>query len=119
MRGLGAACPGFVPDAGDVEPPYMWMGDFVPHVIRARRDPEVWVVFAVVERCVATIRPGWEPSDEANLAVVGFLEDLQNSNPHPAGSAPSDFRACPGPQSLDRWEQLNGFWEMAAGAKPV
>jgi hypothetical protein len=122
MRELDAACPGFVPDAGDVELPYIWMGDFVRHVIVSRlagREADVRAVFAVIERCIATIRPGWEPSAEANLAVVGFLEDLQNGNLHPEGSSPSDFRPYLGPRSLEQWDGLNGFWEMVAGAKPV
>jgi hypothetical protein len=120
MVDLDRACPGFVPDAGDVELPYIWMGDFVRHVIRTRlagREAEVGAVFDVIERCVATIRPGWEPSEEANLAVVGFLEDLQNGNLHPEGSSPADFRAYLGPRSLERWEHLNGFWEMVEHSK--
>jgi hypothetical protein len=58
-------------------------------------------------------------SDESNLAVVGFLEDLQNGNVHPDGSSPSDFRAYLGPKALRSWESLNGFWEMVSGSKPV
>lgn len=121
MREFDAACPGFVPGHGDVELPYIWMGGFVRHVIGARlkgREAEVRAVFDVLENRIEEPRPGWAMSDESNLAVVGFLEDLQNRNLHPDGSSPSDFRAYLGPKSLRAWESLNGFWEMVAGAKP-
>lgn len=99
----------------------MWMGGFVRHVARARlegREDEVRAVFAVIERQLETDRPGFKLSDESNLAVVGFLEDLQNGNLHPEGSRPADFRVYLGPKSLKAWDGLNGFWEMVAGAKP-
>ena len=121
MREFDAACPGFVPGHGDVELPYIWMGGFVRHVIGARlkgREAEVRAVFDDLENRIEEPRPGWAMSDESNLAVVGFLEDLQNRNLHPDGSSPSDFRAYLGPKSLRAWESLNGFWEMVAGAKP-
>ena len=121
MREFDAACPGFVPGHGDVELPYIWMGGFVRHVIGARlkgREAEVRAVFDVLENRIEEPRPGWAMSDESNLAVVGFLEDLQNRNLHPDGSSPSDFRAYLGPKSLRAWESLNGCWEMVAGAKP-
>jgi hypothetical protein len=122
MVNLDRACPGFVPAAGDVELPYIWMGDFVRHVIRGRldgREDEVRAVFDVIERQLETDRPGWQISDESNLAVVGFIEDLQNGNLHPEGSSPADFHRYLGPVSRKRWDAMNGFWEMAAGAKPV
>lgn len=121
IEALDRACPGFVPSEYE-DLPYMWMGGFVRHVARARlnaREDEVRAVFAVIERQLETDRPGWEISDESNLAVVGFLEDMQNGNLHPTGSSPSDFRPYLGPKSLTHWESLNGFWEMVAGAKPV
>jgi hypothetical protein len=121
IEALDRACPGFVPGEYDATP-YMWMGSFVRYVARARlegREDEVRAVFAVIERQLETDRPGWKLSDESNLAVVGFLEDLQNGSLHPEGSRPADFRAYLGPKSLKAWEGLNGFWEMVAGAKPV
>jgi hypothetical protein len=71
----------------------------------------------VIERHVADHRPGFKRSDESNLAVVGFLEDLQNGNLHPEGSRPQDFRPYLGPKSLEAWEGLNGFWQMVGGTK--
>jgi len=117
---LDGACPGYVPDAGDVELPYIWVGGFIRHLASARlagRDTEVQAVFAVIERQLETDRPGWQISDDSNLAIAGFLEDLQNGGLHPEGSRPSDFRPYLGPISLQRWETLNGFWEMVEHSK--
>ncbi len=121
VEALDRACPGFAP--GEYEDtPYMWMGGFVRHVARARldgREDEVRAVFAVIERQLEADRPGWKISEESNLAVVGFLEDLQNGNLHPEGSRPADFHIYLGQKARERWDGLNGFWEMAAGTKPV
>ena len=118
---LDRACPGFEP--GEYEDtPYMWMGGFVRHVARARldgREDEVRAVFAVIEQVVEAPRPGWAMSDESNLAVTGFLEDLQNGNLHEAGSRPADFRPYLGPKSLTAWDGLDGFWEMVSGSRPT
>jgi hypothetical protein len=78
----------------------MWMGSFVRHVVRARldgREDEVRAVFAVIEEA---IEPSQQMGEESNLAIVGFLEDLQNGNLHSGGSTPSDFRPYLGPKSL-------------------
>ena len=118
---LDAACPGYVPSALAEGLAYSWMSGFVRHVVQARldgREAEVRAVFELIERQLGTDRPGWKLSDDSNLAVVGFLEDLQNGNLHVPGSRPADFRAYLGPKSLRAWESLNGFWEMVAGAKP-
>lgn len=118
VEALDNACPGFVP--GEYEDTaYMWMGGFVRHVARARldgREGEVRAVFAVIEDAVEEPPPGGRLSDEANLAVIGFLEDLQNGNLHVDGSQPSDFRSYLGPKSLRAWESLNGFWEMVGAS---
>jgi hypothetical protein len=122
IEALDRACPGFVPSALVEGLAYSWMSDFVRHVIGARlqgREAEVRAVFDVIERQLATDPPGFKLSEDSNLAVVGFLEDLQNGSLHPEGSRPADFRAYLGPKSLKAWEGLNGFWEMVAGAKPV
>lgn len=117
MRGLveelDRACPGCASDERAL--PYVWMGYFVRHLVLARlagREDEVRAVFAVIENAVEEPPPGGRLSDEANLAVVGFLEDLQNGSLHAEGSRPSDFRPYLGPKSLRAWESLNGFWEM-------
>ncbi len=121
IEALDKACPGFVPSEYE-DLPYVWVGGFVKHVAQARldgREDEVRAVFAVIERQLETDRPGWQISDESNLAVAGFLEDLQNGNLHPEGSGPADFHQYLGPRSQKSWSALNGFWEMVAGAKPV
>ena len=122
---LDAACPGYVPSVLAEGLAYSWMSGFVRHVAQARldgREAEVRAVFDVIERQLGTDRPGWKLSDDSNLAVVGFLEDLQNGNLHMPGSRPADFRAYLGPRSLERWEGLNGFWgaveHSKSGAKP-
>ena len=103
VAALDAACPGFVPGPGDLELSYIWMGGFVRHLTRARlagREAEL----AIIETAIAGDGP------EAELAIIGFLEDLQNGNLHPEGSRPADFRPYLGPESLRQWEALNGFW---------
>jgi hypothetical protein len=124
IEALGRACPDFVPSEYE-DTPYMWMGGFVRHVAQARldgREAEVHAVFAVIERQLEADRPGGKLSDDSNLAVVGFLEDLQNGNLHVPGSRPADFRTNLGPRSLERWEGLNGFWgaveHSKSGRKP-
>lgn len=122
VEALDRACPGFVPSYLAEGLPYTWMTGFVRHVTQSRldgRDAEVREVFAVIERQLGTDRPGWKLSDDSNLAVVGFLEDLQNGNLHTEGSRPADFHPYLGEKSLKAWNSLNGFWQMVAGTKPV
>jgi hypothetical protein len=117
---LDAACAGYVPSELVEGLAYSWMSGFVRHVIQARldgREAEVHAVFAVIERQLETDRPGSRLSDESNLAVVGFLEDMQNGNLHLPGSRPADFRAYLGPKSLKHWEGLNGFWQAVEHGK--
>jgi hypothetical protein len=117
---LDTACPGYVPGPYAEGLAYIWMSGFVRHVIKARldgREAEVRAVFAVIERQLETDRPGFELSDDSNLAVAGFLEDMQNGNLHGPGSRPADFRAYLGPRSLERWEGLNGFWGAVEHSK--
>jgi hypothetical protein len=117
---LDGACSGYVPSEISEGLAYSWMSGFVRHVIQARldgREAEVRAVFAVIERQLETDRPGEKLSDESNLAVVGFIEDMQNGNLHLPGSRPADFRAYLGPKSLGRWEALNGFWQAVEHGK--
>ena len=107
IEDLDRACPGFVPGEYD-EWPYMWMGSFVRHVIRMHVVGEhlrVIAAFEVIEKEIAGNGPDRE------LAIVGFLEDMQNGNLHKSGSKPADFRVYLGPRSLERWDGLNGFWK--------
>lgn len=120
IESLDAACPGYVPGPYAEGLAYSWMSGFVRHVIQARldgREDEVRAVFSVIERQLETDRPGFELSGDSNLAVAGFLEDLQNGNLHEPGSKPADFRAYLGPRSLERWEGLNGFWAAVEHSK--
>ena len=122
VEDLDRACPGYVPSPLVEGLAYSWMSGFVRHVTQARlagREAELRAVFAVIERQLESDRPGSKLSEDSNLAVVGFIEDLQNGNLHPEGSKPSDFRAYLGPISLEKWEGLNGFWQMVSGSKPV
>ena len=113
VEALDRACPGC--SSAETELRYIWMGDFVRHVAEARlagREEEVRAVFAVIEQQLETDLPGHQLGDESNLAVAGFLEDLQNGNLHPDGSSPVAFRPYLGPRSLQHWEALNGFWGL-------
>lgn len=122
IEALDRACPGFVPDYLAEGIPYSWMSGFARHVIQSRlegRDAEVREVFAVIERQLGTDRPGSKLSDDSNLAVAGFLEDLQNGNLHSEGSRPGDFHPYLEEKSLKAWNSLNGFWQKVSGTKPV
>ncbi|MDP3314613.1 MAG: hypothetical protein Q8M47_00930 [Devosia sp.] len=102
IEALDRACPGVVPGEYD-DTPYMWMGSFVRHVVRARldgREDEVRAVFAVIEEAIEPSQPGRKMGEESNLAIVGFLEDLQNGNLLSGGSTPGDFRPYLGSKSL-------------------
>ena len=110
---LDKACQGCSSD--DRALAYVWMGSFVRHLTRAHvegRHDEVRAVFDLIEAEIA----GKGPEEE--LAVIGFLEDLQNGSLHQSGTTPAEFRAYLGPHTLAAWEQLNGFWEMAGGKSP-
>ena len=103
---LARACPGC--RSAETELPYMWMGDFVRHVAQAHLDgrkAEVQAVFDRIELEVAN-----ESSPHRQLAIAGFLEDMQNGNLHPPGSHPADFLSYLGPKAQRAWDGLNGFW---------
>jgi hypothetical protein len=110
VAALDRACPGFVPHPDEAELPYSWVGSFVRHVIATHLRGDISSVaaaFAVIEREIATDGP------QAELAIIGFLEDMQNGNLHPPGSRPGDFTPYLGPVSTQRWSALNGFWQAA------
>ncbi|ODT71045.1 MAG: hypothetical protein ABS75_09950 [Pelagibacterium sp. SCN 63-23] len=118
IEDLDAACPGCVPTPADEPLVYLWVGGFVRHLIGERlagRDAPVRAALAVIEKTIL------ENGPDAELAVIGFLEALQNGNLHPEGSRPAEFRPYLGPATLREWEQLNGFWgavEHHSGRKP-
>ncbi len=110
---LDRACPGCSSDETELN--YMWMGDFVRHVADAHvagRHAEVQAAFDVIERVLAD-----KLSPDRNLAVAGFLEDMQNGNLHKSGSRPADFVGYLGPLSRVSWDGLNGFWQMVEHSK--
>lgn len=112
VAALDQACPGFVPGPYDTGE-YGWIASFVQHVIAmhlAGQTGAVRAAFAVIERTIADNGP------DVELAIVGFLEDLQNGNLHKDGSRPADFRSYLGPQSLVRWDALNGLWQAVSHA---
>lgn len=116
VEALDRACPGVEADADAIRLglAYIWMGDFVRHLAQAhvegRRD-EVQAAFDVIEVEIAG------KGDHHNLAVVGFLEDMQNGNLHKHGSQPAEFRTYLGPASRIAWDGLNGFWGAVEHSK--
>lgn len=117
---LKAVFPDFVSDPETEALAYVWMGSYVRHVIGAHgagQHEAVRAAFAVIEETVEIVPPGGMLSAAANLAVVGFIEDLQNENLHPDGSSPADFLAYLGPKSAHHWDSLNGFWQAVAHHK--
>jgi hypothetical protein len=92
-------------------PLYLLIGDLVRDcsaLLRDGHEAEVAAVCAVAERWML------EGDDYVRIAaVVGFIEDLQNGNLH-SGTRPADFLRFLGPESLRRWEAMNGFWQMVS-----
>jgi len=122
LRQLYAACPGYVAEDPREGLAYSEMAGFVRHVIQAHvagRREEVQGAFDMIEAALAADESAKIKSPAAELAVIGFLEDMQNGNLHKDGTTPADFSHYLGPCSRKSWDALNGFWEMAAGAKPV
>jgi hypothetical protein len=89
-------------------PLYLALGDLASHLIEmlARGDTAGFPqIFAVVE--------DWHTGGDAYVkeaAVVGLLEDLQNTNLHRTTN-PEQLRSFLGPKSLRWWEKLYRFWE--------
>jgi hypothetical protein len=115
---LVAACPSFGTspeweafwsDYRDEEPPlYLLMPGLVCHLgglLTGGKTSELPALFSLVERMV-------DEGDAyvATLAVVGFLEDLQNSNLH-EGTRPADFEPFFEPHTAWWWEEVRLFWE--------
>ncbi len=95
--------------AGEAEAPlYLLASAFVRHLTRlnavGRRD-EFPAVFTLLERLLIH-----GDGFVTELATIGFFEGLQNTNLHPADSAPSDFVAYLGPVSRWWWKEVELFW---------
>jgi hypothetical protein len=102
------------------KPNYLLLGDLADSLIAdlaAGRTGHFAAVFDVVERW---IRIGDMYVSEA--AVIGLLEDLQNTNLHKAGTAPEQFVPWLGEEARKGWNDLNAFWGMSyspgGGATP-
>ena len=111
------ACPSFAPmwaesvhdNAADDWPTgrlnYQDASDFVRHItdlVLAGATTELPAIFAVIERLVVE-------GDVAvrNLAVIGYIEDLQGGIVQCAGLDPEvDIRPWLGPRSVAAWEQV-------------
>jgi len=88
-------------------PYYSLLADLViacSELLRSKRDAELPAIFSVVERWIIE---GDRYVSEA--AIVGFLEDLQNSNMH-RQTTPADFERFLLPQSRRWWHKLDRFW---------
>jgi len=114
------ACPSFEPspdrlechvDFDEEEEPqlYLLASVFVRHLTAlngAGRRDEFPAIFDLIEdlhlRGDKYVR---------TLASIGFLEDLQNTNAHPANSRPQDFVAYLRPVSRWWWEEVELFWD--------
>lgn len=119
-RLLVRACPSFEESSerrkfhddydGEPEPPlYLLASEFVRHIAKLNATghrEEFPAVFAVIE---AFHLRGDQYVCE--LATIGFLEDLHNTNLHSANSAPADFVPFLGPVSRWWWEEVELFWE--------
>ena len=119
LNGLFGACPSFRSsswwseyevDYGSEPDPmdYLLASAFVRHVVDlhvAGREDEFPAIFRFFERLQL------EGDDHVReLATIGFLEDLQNTNLHHGGSSPDDFVPFLEPDSRWWWEELTLFW---------
>jgi hypothetical protein len=96
-------------DAESEPPLYLLASGFVRHLAElnaAGHREEFPAIFDVIEDFHLR-------GDQyvCELATVGFLEDLQNTNLHPANSHSADFVPFLGPVSSWWWEEVELFWE--------
>lgn len=93
----------------ETEPPYYLLASslvrHLTHLNSLKKYDEFPELFALIEELHLR---GDQYVNE--WATVGILEDLQNTNLHPAGSAPDDFVRFLGPVSKWWWEEVNLFW---------
>jgi hypothetical protein len=85
------------------------MSGLVRHVVRlldSGSTEEFPTLFSLIEELVDD--PDTYVSE---LAIVGFLEDLQNTNLHLPTTRPSDFERFFGPFTAWWWEEVRFFWE--------
>lgn len=118
---LWANCPSFRPViaafraeyaglAEDKLPIYILMGDLVRGCsthLQAGKKREIAGIFTLIERWIAE-------GDKYvhDMAIVGFIEDLQNANLHD-GTQPEDFKEFLGPLSVRAWQKVDRFWSKS------
>lgn len=89
-------------------PYYLLISDLVrecSRLLAAGHEAEIRKIFDVVER--------WHLEGDPYVkeaAVIGFVEDLQNTNLH-SGTSPDDFIQFLGPEGLYWWPKVERFWE--------
>lgn len=91
---------------------YLFASALVFHLTElnaAGRRDEFGAVFCVLHRMEAE-----GDSFVRELATIGFLEDLQNTNMHACGSAPEDFLVFLSPLLQWWWEEVRLFWNGEA-----
>jgi hypothetical protein len=114
------ACPSFAENPDRLEwhsdwdeeadkPLYLLVADFVRHLTALNaigKRSEFPAVFKVIEDLQTQ-------GDHyvRELATVGLLEDVQNTNQHPEGSKPEDFLPYLLPVSKWWWEEVELFWQ--------
>jgi hypothetical protein len=88
---------------------YLLASAMVRHLtdlLAQQKTDEFSAVFALLERMVHD-----EDPYVRDLAVVGLIEDMQNSNLHHDGTKPDDFVAHLGTWSKWWWDEVNLFWD--------
>ena len=89
-------------------PLYLFMGDLVgacSALLRRGDEAAVQAIFDVLET--------WLTQGDkyvTDCAIVGFIEDMQNTNLHGSGTRPDQFRRFLGPQGRIFWRKVDRFW---------
>lgn len=88
-------------------PTYILLGELAcdcSALLREGRTDTLKAIFAVLERWITH---GDRYCSDA--AVVGLIEDLQNTNLHD-GTSPEDYLPLLHPRSRREWDKVNDFW---------
>jgi hypothetical protein len=117
---LAQACPSFKDTEGWTEfwndfgdepeiPDYILVSAFIRHLVDLNVADKTEAFDAVFDLVEGLHLHG--DSYVRELATVGILEDLQNTNLHHHGSSPEDFVPYLRPVSKWWWEELYLFWD--------
>jgi len=116
MQALVETCPTFTPvyesfisdwpDEHD-RPLYLLLADFARFLVTLLESGNHEIMNAAFELIETLITDG--DSFVSTAAVVGILENLQNTNIH-RSTTPDQFVTLLGTMSLDHWQKLNEFW---------